>query len=117
DEQRLAGVSDARHVRRLGYVPDEDLAALYASCSAFVYPSFYEGWGLPVAEALALGAPTVTSNVSSLPEVAGHAALLVDPAIPEAIAAPLERILLDQDTAALLRAAGPVRARRRTAQA
>jgi glycosyltransferase involved in cell wall biosynthesis len=117
DEQRLMGLSEARYVRRLGYVPDEDLAALYASCSAFVYPSFYEGWGLPVAEAMALGAPTVTSNVSSLPEVAGDAALLVDPAIPEAIAAALERILVDQGTAARLRADGPARARQFTVQA
>jgi glycosyltransferase involved in cell wall biosynthesis len=98
-------------------VPDEDLAVLYASCSAFVYPSFYEGWGLPVAEAMALGAPTVTSNVSSLPEVAGDAALLVDPTSPDAIAAALERILVDQGTAARLRADGPARARQFTAQA
>jgi glycosyltransferase involved in cell wall biosynthesis len=117
DEQRLVGTSEARDVRRLGYVPDEDLAVLYASCSAFVYPSFYEGWGLPVAEAMALGAPTVTSNVSSLPEVAGDAALLVDPASPEAIAAALERILVDQGTAARLRADGPARARQFTVQA
>ena len=117
DEQRLMGLSEARYVRRLGYVPDEDLAALYASCSAFVYPSFYEGWGLPVAEAMALGAPTVTSNVSSLPEVAGDAALLVDPASPDAIAAALQRILVDQDTAARLRADGPARAHQFTVQA
>ena len=117
DEQRLVGTSEAGYVRRLGYVPDEDLAVLYASCSAFVYPSFYEGWGLPVAEAMALGAPTVTSNVSSLPEVAGDAALLVDPASPDAIAAALERILVDQGTAARLRADGPARARQFTAQA
>jgi glycosyltransferase involved in cell wall biosynthesis len=117
DERRLVGMREARDVRRLGYVPDEDLAVLYASCSAFVYPSFYEGWGLPVAEAMALGAPTVTSNVSSLPEVAGDAALLVDPTSPEAIAAALERILVDQGTAARLRADGPARARQFTVQA
>jgi glycosyltransferase involved in cell wall biosynthesis len=117
DEQRLLRPGEAGHILRLGYVPDEDLAALYASCSAFVYPSFYEGWGLPVAEALALGAPTVTSNVASLPEVAGDAALLVDPASPQAIAAALERVLVEHDTAARLRAAGPARVRRFSVQA
>lgn len=108
DEAALAG--DERRVRRLGYVPDADLAALYAGCAAFVYPSLYEGWGLPVAEALALGAPVVTSNLSSLPEVAGDAALLVDPHSPEEIAAGLERVLTDGELAGRLRAAGPAHA-------
>lgn len=101
----LAGVEPGA-VRRLGFVPDEDLAALYAACSAFVYPSLYEGWGLPVAEAMALGAPTITSTVSSLPEVAGDAALLVDPHQADAIAQALARILTDSALAARLRAAG-----------
>lgn len=109
DEATLAG--DERRVYRLGYVPDADLAALYAGCAAFVYPSLYEGWGLPVAEALALGAPVVTSSLSSLPEVAGDAALLVDPHSPEEIAAGLERVLTDGELARRLRAAGPTRAR------
>jgi glycosyltransferase involved in cell wall biosynthesis len=112
DEEILLDTEDAAYVRRLGFVPDEDLAALYASCSAFVYPSLYEGWGLPVAEAMAFGAPTVTSTVSSLPEVAGDAALLVDPRRPEEIAAALERLLVDSAATARLRAAGPVQARR-----
>ncbi len=114
NEADLLKPVDAAHVRRLGFVPDEDLAALYASCSAFVYPSFYEGWGLPVAEALSLGAPTVTSNVSSLPEVAGAAALIVDPHAPEEIAAALERILTDNALAAQLRTLGPAHARKFT---
>jgi len=108
DEEGLSGAD----VRRLGYVPDEDLVALYAACSLFVYPSLYEGWGFPVAEALALGAPTITSTTSSLPEVAGDAALLVDPRDPEAIAAAMEEALVDTATGARLRAAGPARARR-----
>lgn len=62
-----------------GYVPDEDLPALMSGAGVFVYPSFYEGFGLPVLEAMQCGAPVITSNVSSLPEVAGDAALLVDP--------------------------------------
>ncbi len=113
-EQQLLGSAQSTRVRRLGYVPDEDLAALYASCDAFVYPSFYEGWGLPVAEALSLGAPTITSTVSSLPEVVGEAALLVDPHSVEAIAAALERVLTDSTEAERLRRAGPIQAARFT---
>lgn len=110
DQATLAGTVDAASIRRLGYVPDGDLAALYASCSAFVYPSLYEGWGLPVAEAMTLGAPTVTSTVSSMPEVAGDAALLVDPRSEEQIALALERVLTDSALAARLRRDGPPQA-------
>jgi glycosyltransferase involved in cell wall biosynthesis len=62
-----------------GYVPEEDLPALYQGAEVFVYPSVYEGFGLPVLEAMASGTPVITSNTSSLPEVAGDAALLVNP--------------------------------------
>lgn len=116
DEQRLVGGDSGPHVRRLGYVSDADLVALYASCSVFVYPSFYEGWGLPVAEAMRLGAPTITSAVSSLPEVAGDAAMMVDPSSPEEIAAALERVLVDSELALRLRGAGPDRVRPFTAE-
>jgi glycosyltransferase involved in cell wall biosynthesis len=112
DRDLLVKSADAVHIRLLGFVPDRELAALYAACSAFVYPSLYEGWGLPVAEALTLGAPTVTSNVSSLPEVAGDAALLVDPRQPEDIAAALERILTDTAVTDRLRRAGPLQSAR-----
>ncbi len=63
----------------LGFVPDSDLVALYSSATVFAYPSLYEGFGFPVLEAMAAGAPVVTSNISSLPELAGSAAVLVDP--------------------------------------
>ncbi len=116
DQAQLLDTVDPSCVRRLGYVPDGHLAALYASCSAFVYVSHYEGWGLPVAEAMALGAPVVTSSVSSLPEVAGDAALLVNPRDPEAIAGAMESVIYDTDVAARLRRAGPERARRFTAR-
>jgi glycosyltransferase involved in cell wall biosynthesis len=82
-------------VIRTGYVSDVDKVGLLTGAEAFVYPSLYEGFGLPVLEAMACGTPVVTSNVSSLPEVAGDAAVLVDPADPEAIAAGVERVLSD----------------------
>jgi glycosyltransferase involved in cell wall biosynthesis len=66
-------------VRYLGYVAEQDLAGLFAGATAFVYPSLYEGFGFPVAQAMAAGAPVITSNVSALPEIAGGAAMLIDP--------------------------------------
>jgi alpha-1,3-rhamnosyl/mannosyltransferase len=80
-------------VRVLGQVPDEDLSLLYAACTAFCYPSLYEGFGLPLLEAMAAGAACVTSNVSSLPEVGGDAALYVDPVSVEEIRSALETLL------------------------
>lgn len=77
-------------VRWLGRVPDEELAALYRGARCLVYPSLYEGFGIPVAEALACGCPVVTSRESAMSEVAGGAAVLVDPLDPAAIAAGVE---------------------------
>jgi glycosyltransferase involved in cell wall biosynthesis len=85
-----------KHVRFFGFVPDETLAVLYRLASVFVFPSLYEGFGLPPLEAMASGTPVVTSNVSSLPEVVGDAALLVDPYEPEAIAQAMRQVLTDQ---------------------
>jgi len=85
-----------KHVRFLGYIPDETLAVLYRSAEVFVFPSLYEGFGLPPLEAMASGTPVVTSNVSSLPEVAGDAAVLVDPYDPQAIADGIYRVLTDE---------------------
>jgi glycosyltransferase involved in cell wall biosynthesis len=84
-----------KYVRFLGFMPDETLAVLYRLAAVFVFPSLYEGFGLPPLEAMASGAPVVTSNVSSLPEVAGDAALLVDPYDPSAIADGIRRVLTD----------------------
>ncbi len=75
-----------KYVRFLGYLPEETLAVMYRLAGVFVFPSLYEGFGLPPLEAMASGTPVVTSNVSSLPEVAGGAAVLVDPYDPRAIA-------------------------------
>ena len=100
-----------KDVRFLGHVRDETLAVLYRLASVFAFPSLYEGFGLPALEAMASGTPVVTSNVSSLPEIAGGAALLVDPYNIEAIADGIARVLTDDALAADLRARGPVRAR------
>jgi len=82
-----------QHVRFLGFVPDATLAVLYRLAAVFVFPSIYEGFGLPPLEAMAAGAPVVTSNTSSLPEVVGDAALLIDPLDATAIARAMGRVL------------------------
>ncbi|MFN2251968.1 MAG: glycosyltransferase family 4 protein [Anaerolineae bacterium] len=99
-------------VRVLGFVPDDDLPALYSSCSVFAYPSLYEGFGLPVAEALACGAPTLVAAASSLPEVGGPAVVQVEPGDHEAGAAALRNLLGDDSRRRSLRIAGPERAKR-----
>jgi glycosyltransferase involved in cell wall biosynthesis len=82
-------------VRILGFVDEADLPALYRNAALFAFPSLYEGFGLPVLEAMACGTPVVCSNVSSLPEVAGDAALLVDPLDIASIAEAMARVLQD----------------------
>ena len=99
-----------KYVRFLGYLPEETLAVMYRLAGVFVFPSLYEGFGLPPLEAMASGTPVVTSNVSSLPEVAGDAAVLVDPYHPEAIADGIERVLCDEALRRDLRAKGLARA-------
>ena len=89
-----------------GYVPDEDLPALLSGALAFVYPSLYEGFGFPVLEAMACGTPVVCSDVSSLPEVAGDAALRVDPLDVEALAGALVRVMVEEDLRAGLMTRG-----------
>jgi glycosyltransferase involved in cell wall biosynthesis len=100
-----------KHVRFLGYLEDETLASLYRLASVFVFPSLYEGFGLPPLEAMASGTPVVTSNVSSLPEVTGDAAILVDPYSVESIVEGITRVLNDPVLAATLRERGLARAR------
>ena len=98
-------------VRHLGRVDDARLLRLYQGALAFAYPSLYEGFGLPVAEALACGVPTLTSNRSSLPEVAGDAALTVDPGNEEEIAEGLKRLVGDEGWRRELAAKGVERAK------
>jgi glycosyltransferase involved in cell wall biosynthesis len=99
-----------KYVRFLGYLPEETLAVMYRLAGAFVFPSLYEGFGLPPLEAMASGTPVVTSNVSSLPEVAGDAALLVDPYDPEAIADGIFRVVADEALQREMRRKGLARA-------
>jgi glycosyltransferase involved in cell wall biosynthesis len=100
-----------QYVRFLGFVPDQTLAVLYRLAAVFVFPSLYEGFGLPPLEAMASGTPVITSNVSSLPEVVGDAALLIDPYDPGAIADAMRRVLRDDALRQSLRVRGLARAR------
>jgi glycosyltransferase involved in cell wall biosynthesis len=118
--QLAAVLGIAERVRLPEWLPAEDLEGLYAAAACVVFPSLYEGFGLPVLEAMARGVPVACSNRSSLPEVAGDAALLFDPEDVQAIRSALERLLRDADLAARLGEGGRARAAtftwRRTAE-
>jgi glycosyltransferase involved in cell wall biosynthesis len=93
--QRIRQLQLENAVHFAGYIADEDLPALYSAADLFVYPSLYEGFGIPPLEAMACGTPVVTANVSSLPEVVGDAALTVNPLEVEEISTAMERVLTD----------------------
>jgi glycosyltransferase involved in cell wall biosynthesis len=95
-----------KYVRFIGYLPEETLAVMYRLAAVFVFPSLYEGFGLPPLEAMASGTPVVISNASSLPEVAGDAAVLVDPYDPQSIADGIYRVLTDEGLRRELRRRG-----------
>jgi alpha-1,3-rhamnosyl/mannosyltransferase len=105
-----ATVERVRAVRYLGYVPERDIAGLTAAATVFAYPSLYEGFGFPVAQAMAAGVPVVTSNVSALPEIAGDAAMLVDPRSQSELSDALNRLLLSPDLRERLASQGRQRA-------
>lgn len=109
-EKRIAELRLGDQVRFVGYVEPEVLAALYARCKAVVFPSLFEGFGLPVLEAFHAGAPVASSNAASLPEVAGDAALLFDATDVEAMAGAIRRLWTDDALRAALRARGLARA-------
>lgn len=106
----LTQVLDKLDLRRRvflpGRMPDQLLSALYAGAEAFVYPSFYEGFGLPVLEAMTCGAPVITSNCSSLPEVTGDAAILIDPTDSDALTAALTLVIQTPELRAHMRTLG-----------
>ena len=106
----IARLARDGRIRDLGYVADDLRPVLHAGARAFVYPSLYEGFGLPPLEAMACGTPVLTSNVSSLPEVMGDAALYVDPLDVSALAEALTRLWDDESLRADLRARGLARA-------
>ena len=93
-----------------GYIPQADLPALYSAASVFVYASRYEGFGLPVLEAMACGAPVITSNVASMPEIAGESGILIDPNDESELADAMGRVLTDDELRARLARAGLERA-------
>lgn len=112
-DEELALVAELNmqdRVQYLGYVGDGHVPALFSAAAAFAFPSLHEGFGLPVIEAMACGTPVLTSNISATAEVAGNAAVLVDPLSAEAIRDGLRRILEDQSLCSELSARGRVRA-------
>ena len=108
--ERVASLGLVESVVFLGHVPDRLLPALYTGAAVFVYPSLYEGFGLPPLEAMACGTPVVVSDTSSLPEVVGDAGVLVDPGDVAALADALASLLVDPARRAALSAAGRRRA-------
>lgn len=100
-----------KNVVHVGYISDEELKELYENAFCFIYPSFYEGFGLPPLEAMACGCPVIVSNAASLPEVCGDAALYVDPYSPEDIAEKIKLLLSDDKLREELRRKGLERAK------
>ncbi|MGE5708429.1 MAG: glycosyltransferase family 4 protein, partial [Bacteroidota bacterium] len=100
--QKAEQLGIREQVRFLGYVPESDLPLLYNAATLFVYPSVYEGFGLPPLEAMACGTPVIVGDCSSLPEVVGNAALRVDPKDPRALRSAMDRVLGDPALAARL---------------
>lgn len=115
--ETLAAIAESpcsNRIRVTGYLSEEQLAAWYARARIFAFPSLDEGFGMPVVEAMAAGVPVITANRSALPEVAGEAALLVDPASGDELASAMARLAGDADLQARLIALGKARAARFT---
>jgi alpha-1,3-rhamnosyl/mannosyltransferase len=110
EETRIMLTAGTPGIRYLGYVPEDDLPGLYRGADILAYPSFYEGFGLPAAQAMAAGIPVLTSNRSCLPEVVGDAGILVDPNNYDEIEAALEQILTSSRLAEELARRGRIRA-------
>jgi len=110
--ENLEKLEDPRSVLLAGYVPDDDLPALITGSAAYVLASFYEGFGLPILEAMACGAPVVTSSTSSMPELGGDAAAYFDPYDTQSMVAAIERVLRDEDLRTQMQETGFVQAAR-----
>jgi len=108
----LKSLKSKENIKFMGFLPDPILAKLYQEATVFVYPSLYEGFGLPVLEALNYGLPVVTSNCSSLPEVTGETAALIDPTDNKSIARPIQRLLGDSSARSDLGKKGKIQARK-----
>ena len=115
--KRMERLARNGSLRVLGYVPDDKLPLIYAGATLFVYPSLYEGFGLPPLEALASGVPVIVSNRASLPEVVGDAGALIDPEDIESLAHVVESLLLDQPKREQITRAGLQQAKRFTWEA
>jgi len=109
-KDRIEAHQISSRVDFVGVVPDAKLPSLYRGAEALIFPSLYEGFGLPVLEAMACGTPVVTANVTAMPEVAGDAALLVDPTSVEQITAAIEQVVGDTSLRQRLRERGLARA-------
>ena len=113
DPRRIAaelGIQDRVHLT--GWVDEEDKPAMYSAAVAFVFPSHYEGFGLPPLEAMSCGTPVIVSNRSSLPEIVGKGGLCVDPDDADALAGAMRQVLSDSSLRERLRTAGRMQARR-----
>ncbi|NJO04552.1 MAG: glycosyltransferase family 4 protein [Chloroflexaceae bacterium] len=104
--ERIDALNLRDRVQFVGYLPEEELPLWYAAATVFVFPSLYEGFGMPPLEAMACGTPVVTSNTTSLPEVVGDAGLMIDPHNADALAAAIRRVLDDTDLHANMRQRG-----------
>jgi len=109
-EIQEAGLTE-ENIRFLGYMPDEDLPFFYGGAQLFLFPSLYEGFGIPPLEAMACGVPVIASNAQCMPETLGDAAVLESPASPEGFAKAIMRVLMDEDLRRNLRLRGIDRAR------
>ena len=105
---RSLGLTERVHF--LGYVSDDELHALYAKATLFIYPSLLEGFGLPLLESMASGCPVITSTTSSLPEIAGNAAILVNPRDVDEVASAIEAVCKDDHLASQMKQKGSERA-------
>lgn len=112
DINALVKLKSSTHIKHLGYVEEHDLPALYSAATIFIYPSFYEGFGLPVLEAMSCGTPVITSNTSSMPEIGGDAALYFDPTKTNQLEDLLLLLINNADLRENLRSKGLVQAKK-----